>query len=754
MREINLGRVTAYADAVNAGYTGTREEFAVDLANAATYAAEAGTSAAEAKASEEAAAASAETAEAAATEATGAEANVHADALAAQAAKTAAEGAEATAVSKAGEAANSASAAGISAAAASASETAAETYASTAGASATNAAGSASDAADSASAAASSASSAAASLGDVTAAQAAAINAIETKGEETLESIPADYTTLANDVTDLKSDLDAVDAFVNDELSFINYGYDIPFHQEENPSGSSWSKKIGYDRNKQILLLNKQSATDSYSITVRLSGTVAQAANNSGVAAWSEGITLKTGHLYLAKGKLLSGVCTSDGNTFIPAISVYETGSSTTEDYQSMSGRAEENTVYNRYFVPQAGKQYNVCLYIAKNTYIFTNAKILITLEDLTESALYQLDNLSTRVDALEEEGKVPDYYFENDYLDGKIKEINAIACDIGVKSLSTVFFTDYHREDNAKKSPVLIQYLLQETGLRSVIFGGDAFNHDYTSKVGGYKLLCDFLNDFKNVADSANLYLITGNHEMNNADLNHDSVELPKSVPYNLYNDPIYFKIKTLWQSGKNTNSFYVDDDVNKIRFYGIDCTSGASIQKAYLDVILPSLLTVPEDFSVVVFSHSGVSTYTSDAGDPPTYTITALTAGFDAIMQAGKAMNDGTNVTISATIGGNTYTWNLDFTGKARTFVGAIIGHSHFDSYYIYDNRFPVILTVCDTGAYRDTHPYRVAGTITEQAFDVVQIDIDSKRIYCTRIGYGQDRVFEFGDNAGLIA
>ena len=44
MRTIDLGRVTAYADAVAAGYTGTREQFATDLANAANYAGEAGES--------------------------------------------------------------------------------------------------------------------------------------------------------------------------------------------------------------------------------------------------------------------------------------------------------------------------------------------------------------------------------------------------------------------------------------------------------------------------------------------------------------------------------------------------------------------------------------------------------------------------------------------------------------------------------------------------------------------------------------
>lgn len=53
----NLGNVTAYADAVAAGYTGTREQFAQEIANAATYAGEA-------HESETAAAGSAEDAEA------------------------------------------------------------------------------------------------------------------------------------------------------------------------------------------------------------------------------------------------------------------------------------------------------------------------------------------------------------------------------------------------------------------------------------------------------------------------------------------------------------------------------------------------------------------------------------------------------------------------------------------------------------------------------------------------------------------
>lgn len=57
-------------------------------------------------------------------------------------------------------------------------------------------------------------------------------------------------------------------------------------------------------------------------------------------------------------------------------------------------------------------------------------------------------------------------------------------------------------------------------------------------------------------------------------------------------------------------------------------------------------------------------------------------------------------------------------------------------------------VILTTTDCCALKhSTDPtVRTAGTITEQAFDVVQIDADARKIYCTRIGGGVNRVFSF--------
>lgn len=202
-KTINLGRVTAYADAVAAGYTGTREQFANDLANAANYAAEAGDAAETATEAATTASTAAETATDKAEEASADAEQAHADAQAILVAKETAVAAANTASSKAGEAANSAQQAA-------ASETAAAGSATTASNAATSATASKNAAAASETNAANSASQASQTLTNVNQAGATQVAAIQAKGTEVLNSIPADYTELSNDVDDLKSDLNAV----------------------------------------------------------------------------------------------------------------------------------------------------------------------------------------------------------------------------------------------------------------------------------------------------------------------------------------------------------------------------------------------------------------------------------------------------------------------------------------------------------------------------------------------------------------
>lgn len=225
MIKSNLGAVTAYADAVAHGYTGTREDFgkllagagknledAVDASKAAEAAAEnAGNSA---QAAADAAGTAGQAAGVAGSAAEAASTSAGEAAQSAEAAETAKQSAE-NAAKKAVEAKTGADNALKDAGTA---KEAASNYADAAADSATAAATSETNAADSASAAAGSAAAAAqtkaevGTLGDEkkqalqdegTAQQAA----IEKKGQDTLATIPENYTQTVQEVSQLKEDL-------------------------------------------------------------------------------------------------------------------------------------------------------------------------------------------------------------------------------------------------------------------------------------------------------------------------------------------------------------------------------------------------------------------------------------------------------------------------------------------------------------------------------------------------------------------
>lgn len=220
-RTINVGRVTSYADAVAGGYTGTREEWEIVLANL-------GTTAAEVEANRQAVAQDKAAVEGnvttvgeykdaaaqSASEAAQSAANAHTDALAATAAKEAAQTAQGIAVEAKEAAAASRTAAesaqseaDTSASAAAGSALAAQNAAATATTQAQAAAQSEANADADAQATAADRASVAQTLADIATAKAAAISdidaegagqvsAVEAKGEETLASIPSDYSTL------------------------------------------------------------------------------------------------------------------------------------------------------------------------------------------------------------------------------------------------------------------------------------------------------------------------------------------------------------------------------------------------------------------------------------------------------------------------------------------------------------------------------------------------------------------------------
>ena len=325
-------------------------------------------------------------------------------------------------------------------------------------------------------------------------------------------------------------------------------------------------------------------------------------------------------------------------------------------------------------------------------------------------------------------------------YYDAQIAEraadINTIALGLQRQSTRFFFITDYHMASNANHSPALINALINKTGIKRVIFGGDAFNAEDTQSAALNDLLA-FVDLFNPMSAYSDVFCITGNHEYNNPSSipDYTSRMLPMDTLYQVFNAPIR-NIVAL----DGTNTFYIDDPQTKIRTYCIDCEATSSISTAARHGVMKSLENVPDGYAVLFVSHKGLSNDNSE-----------IYSRMYQLMSAGAALNDGVPYTFTYTdIGEQTY----DYTGKNCTFIGAITGHTHQDGYVYYDGRFPVIATACDAYAAQTAHPERVAGTVLEQCFEVVQIDVSQKRIYLTRIGYGDSRTFSFGAaGSGLI-
>ena len=328
----------------------------------------------------------------------------------------------------------------------------------------------------------------------------------------------------------------------------------------------------------------------------------------------------------------------------------------------------------------------------------------------------------------------IPDYYTADGYLDGKIDEIKNIGSTLGVNSLRFIFITDYHMGQNANQSPALMKYIVRKTGIRTIFFNGDYIT-SATTPQAGYNLLINFLDLIAPLREVAEVHTTTGNHEWNDPSASYEDRRLTRGPLIQLLNT---YDRQAVTLDAANTNLFYVDFDAVKIRVYCVDLDFDSSLSTDSRKALFHSFEEVPEGYSVLLLSHHGTSGNTN----------ATLTSKFAQVMDCAEALNNGETRTYSLKP-----STSFSYTGKARNFIGALVGHTHVDGHYIYNNKFPVIVTECDAWAAQVNSTERTNGNLTEQAFDVVQLDLDAKRIYMTRIGHGSSRTFSFGDDGAAI-
>lgn len=291
---------------------------------------------------------------------------------------------------------------------------------------------------------------------------------------------------------------------------------------------------------------------------------------------------------------------------------------------------------------------------------------------------------------------ELPPYY--NEYLDARLSEILQTKAQID-DCESFFWITDIHWEPdlNTRRSPAMIRYLADRTGIDKILNGGDT---------GNSSAICsNAIDRLRDAIGADRVYSVNGNHEINDASR--------YEKPYERVHKALRGHCKDIVYGDKNKSYFYFDNTTSKVRYIGLS-TYGLYIDNLYenaytkeqLQWFKNQALQVDEGWTIVIFTHAlfQVSSKSNK--------LTVLSQGFvDAIDH---------------------------YQGKGKI-ACVLMGHLHVDRIHIGESGVPYILSQCDrTEPYKgDINVLRVPGTISEQHFEVVLIDKKKQEVRLYSIG-----------------
>lgn len=288
----------------------------------------------------------------------------------------------------------------------------------------------------------------------------------------------------------------------------------------------------------------------------------------------------------------------------------------------------------------------------------------------------------------------IPSYWTE--HLTEKLATINSVNEAAGYNGASLIFLTDTHWPANNNYSIDLINKVIDGTSIKKVFFGGDMLECDNKDS----SIVTLGREKEKKLHKEAILYPVRGNHDTTSS-----------ACKDTHWWDIFYSRLAN--RNVDVSKMYYYDDDVShKIRYIILDMIAPESAVTTYftnqLNWMEERVKELDTGWNVVVVCHSVWG---------------ALKVG--TITTWGQALLD-----------------RLDaLCGNVKANIIAVIsGHVHDDGEIQRAKGYVVISTDADRAADG------VAGGITEQAFDVMNINVDTKKITITRVGRGSDRSISY--------
>ena len=395
----------------------------------------------------------------------------------------------------------------------------------------------------------------------------------------------------------------------------------------------------------------------------------------------------------------------------------------------------------------------------------------IIDLEVASAAAEKKMTEMQTSIDGIlsPSGGALPDYW--EAYLSEKTAAIHALQDLCGKDCFTFINIADIHRTSNlGKLSPQIAARIAQECCVKYVLVTGDTQTRGcWPSKDKLLEEEAAFREMIKPV--DSKMLRMEGNHDRSYGTLDRDGdgsisnsfsdgivkpaaeretyvYSLTEGEAHRLFYRPVGMVGDVHFDS--TGTAYYVDDTTNKVRYICLnthcvpyeenqDGTAKYSPMWVYrytqsqFDFLVGEALTtgMDDNWSVVVAGHVPP---TQEIGDREIM-LGVLSAYKDKTTYSGE---------YAGVYGFDAVSVNADFTDAKGNFVAYFHGHNHEDSVQTAEG-LTIIGTRCDGAQENDPAllAQRIAGTVTEQSFDVFTVDTANGVIYATKIGAGEDRI-----------
>jgi hypothetical protein len=338
--------------------------------------------------------------------------------------------------------------------------------------------------------------------------------------------------------------------------------------------------------------------------------------------------------------------------------------------------------------------------------------------EDRIEGAEGRLDAAESAID--DERGVVNLEYWRAELADTDEK-IVAHRLAIGARIAEFVFITDPHWSvHSAQNSVRLINRYVRKFGIRDVIVGGDIIGTHTETQESGIAELQAFYEGFD---PAARVLSTIGNHDLNsNNNSDHREAWLTASQLY-----PFMLKSEEAYaMTGGSADITIYDNESQKVRFIQLNHPDVGSV-----DSVKTAVTAAIEE-------------------KDPTWTV-FLFCHLYWRLKDGELVPDGTDANENPN---HIYAYAkeldaLNAGGQYAHIAALIVGHVHVDMYDDVDGHLLVTASMTDNRWYgpKDEGGNRlmVPETSTEQSFEIWQCDLVNRKIYITKVGYGDDRALD---------